>query len=195
MLLSCFTHRGVVHLGLNMAALWGSADALLNTLGNKEQVWAAYISTGVIASWSTIIFDLTMKHLRGRPMRTCIGASGAIMGVITAAILSSPGETYMRFVVLPDTRFSGENFLQGFMLFDLLGIVVGGSGIAHAAHLGGMFGGYLFVKAGVHEGLGTQKYLLGQGDSAVIPTYQRAVLKHYLVLRHRLKQAAEDASL
>jgi membrane associated rhomboid family serine protease len=82
MITSCFSHRQLFHLTLNMIALWSFGPWLHDVLG-REQFVALYLSLGVGAN---VISHLAQLALR-RPS-TALGASGALYGLLsgTAAL-------------------------------------------------------------------------------------------------------------
>lgn len=135
-----FLHANLLHLALNMYALWVFGRDI-------EQLWGFkaflkyYFLTGIGAG---IIHTL----ITPQSMVPTIGASGAVMGILTAfAVLYPDREIFLLvFFILPVRMKAGTMVL----LFGGLSLVSGALGspdhVAHFAHLGGMAVGWLYLK-------------------------------------------------
>jgi len=129
-LLTCMTvHIGIIHLAFNMWVLLCGGPLVERMLGNVGFL-LMYVSAGLIASLASLMWH---------PLMVSAGASGAIFGIYGAllAILardrgSIPKET------LAQLKSSGMGFLGYNLLFGLTQ-----PNIDIAAHLGGLFGGFL----------------------------------------------------
>ncbi|GAA4339048.1 rhomboid family intramembrane serine protease [Flaviaesturariibacter amylovorans] len=127
-LLTCiFVHVGVVHLVMNMYALFLVGTILEPMLGWKRYL-AAYLATGLLAS---------LTSLWWHPVpRLAAGASGAIMGLfgVFVALLTTK-------LVPPRTRAS---LLRGFLVYIGITLLYGlKQGVDNAAHLGGVLSGFV----------------------------------------------------
>lgn len=79
-----------------------------------------------------------------KSMRTNIGASGAIYGILVAFAMLYPETTvYLYFFIPIKAKYLA--LLLGVIAF-LAGISGSGPGIAHFGHLGGLIAGYLYLK-------------------------------------------------
>jgi membrane associated rhomboid family serine protease len=129
MLSALFVHGGLLHVGLNMLALW-QAGAVVEQLFGRWRFLALYLGAGLLAS---------IASLGWRPEINSVGASGAIFGVIAALLV----DLRLRRDLLPRAVFrrmrSGLLSFLGFSLFAGLAL----PGIDNAAHLGGLVGGAL----------------------------------------------------
>lgn len=126
LLTNCFLHIGVLHLVMNMYALFYIGLLLEPYLG-KARFLIAYLLTGLTASMASLWWhDLTISA----------GASGAIFGmygVFLAMLTTSLIEASTRKSLLASISiFVGYN-----LLFGLQG------GIDNAAHIGGLIGGLI----------------------------------------------------
>ncbi|MFP4524326.1 MAG: rhomboid family intramembrane serine protease [Candidatus Woesearchaeota archaeon] len=122
---SMFLHGSFTHLLFNMYALFLFGTLIERRIGSRRFLWA-YLISGVVAS---AIFTLA------NPSGMAVGASGAIMAVLGLVIMLMPDLKVLFFFVIPmSMRTAGVIFA----LIDLVGFVSGGTGIAHAAHLGGL---------------------------------------------------------
>ncbi|HSD60924.1 MAG TPA: rhomboid family intramembrane serine protease, partial [Burkholderiales bacterium] len=127
---AAFLHSGVLHLALNMWALW-DAGRLVERLYGSVSFLLIYLAAGVAGSFASALW-----HPEGV---VSIGASGAVFGVLGAlgAFLAVQKHSVPRRVVL-GLRASVLTFM-GYAL--LIGFLV--PGIDNAAHLGGMAAGFV----------------------------------------------------
>ena len=124
-----FVHAGVLHLALNMWALWDSGRLAERLFGNA---WfaALYLFAGVCGSFASMLWN---QHV------ISAGASGAVFGVFGALLAymtvergSIPPAALNRLRVSTST-FVVYSLFYGFMQ----------SGVDNAAHLGGLAGGFI----------------------------------------------------
>jgi rhomboid protease GluP len=130
LLTAAFLHGGVLHLALNMWALW-DAGRLTERLYGSIPFLLVYLVAAVTGSLASALW-----HPQGA---VSIGASGAVFGVLGAlgAFLATQKHSVPRQVVL-GLRASVLSFM-GYAL--LIGLMV--PGIDNAAHLGGLAAGFL----------------------------------------------------
>jgi rhomboid protease GluP len=123
-----FLHFNMLHLGLNMWALWNIGRASERLYGSWTLL-LLYLTTGLLASLSSIVWD---------PALSSAGASGAIFGVLGA---------YLAFLIkerrdIPATVFRKHWFsTAAFVLFNLINGAIQ-PGIDNAAHVGGLTAGF-----------------------------------------------------
>jgi rhomboid-like protein len=85
MITSCFSHRQLLHLTLNMVALWSFGPWLHDVLG-REQFVALYLSLGVGANVISRVVQLALR----RPSTGTLGASGALYGLVSGTAVLYP---------------------------------------------------------------------------------------------------------
>jgi len=141
-----FLHGNFFHILLNMYALWVFGTEVERMWGRRE-FYKYYFITGIGAG---------VIHTILTPMSTIptIGASGAVMGVLTAYAVMFPNReiTLLLFFILP-VRMRARTLALLFVGMSLLGGISGSAdGIAHFAHLGGMLVGYIYMKRGLNFG-------------------------------------------
>jgi rhomboid protease GluP len=118
-------HGGVLHLGLNMFALWDAGRRVCGWFGNG-QFLLIYLSAGLAGSALSLHFSSQQA--------VSIGASGAVFGVLgamSASILrhrASLPRAVARQLLTSQALFVGLMLAQGFVL----------QGIDNAAHIGGL---------------------------------------------------------
>ncbi|HXS58258.1 MAG TPA: rhomboid family intramembrane serine protease [Hanamia sp.] len=126
LLTSTFLHAGIIHLLMNMVALF-LVGTILEPVMGKNRFAVCYIICGIMGSISsTWFYKATVS----------VGDSGAIFGL------------YGIFLVLMITKvFSKEinkAFLTGTILFLVYNLVLGfNAGFDNAAHIGGLISGFL----------------------------------------------------
>ena len=129
-----FMHGGFMHILLNMYGLW--------MLGTRlESYWGANRFTFYYFACATGAFLMhwAMGYLGVSPASPVVGASGAVVGLISAfAFLFPNTEFFMMFIPIPIKA----KYLVFIMLgYDLLGAFYFHDNIAHFAHVGGMITG------------------------------------------------------
>ncbi len=143
-----FLHGGIFHLISNMWALWIFGDNLEDRLGHLRFL-IFYLLCGVMAGFIHTI-SLPESEI------PCVGASGAISGVIGAYIILYPMAKILCFVPIfiflyytqmPAILFGG----LWFILQLLNGLVIMASeedvaGVAWWAHIGGFIGGIFLLR-------------------------------------------------
>jgi membrane associated rhomboid family serine protease len=142
-----FLHGGFWHLILNMLGLFFFGPETERTIGTRRFL-ALYFACGILAGLGWIFIS-------GTPASHCLGASGAIFGVLGAyaGLFPQRPVTLLVFFVIPIT-LRARTLAIALGLFSLLAIVSQPGQIAYAAHLVGGLAGYLYGLYGVNQGLG-----------------------------------------
>ncbi|WP_299361749.1 rhomboid family intramembrane serine protease [Winogradskyella sp.] len=133
MLSSGFLHVDTTHLLFNMLTLYFFASYVIGPLGTLNFV---------IIYFASLIFGnlLSLYFHKEEYWYSAVGASGAVTGVLYAAILLDPGMSlYMFFVPIP---IPGYVFGIGYLLYSIYGMKNRIGNIGHDAHFGGAVGGY-----------------------------------------------------
>lgn len=161
MILSAFAHGGAIHLGRNMVTMWNFEPFIFAE--NKRisaYNYAAYRSACTLASFGSMCCYSIMKALRGRPMPSGWGASGALLASVSCAcLLSNPKMGITLFFGSP--YIEAEYASKGVILFDSVGLLIGWRTIGHGCHLGGAMVGYLMQSDGGFAPLPFQYYCSG----------------------------------
>lgn len=124
-----FIHLNLLHLALNMWALW-NVGRLSERLYGPGTLSFLYVSTGTIASLSSIAWD---------PSLSSVGASGAIFGIFGA---------FFAFLCRQRRQIPSAIVRKHWIstsVFVLFNLVSGATqpGIDNAAHVGGLLSGFL----------------------------------------------------
>lgn len=145
LLTSMFMHGGFAHIGGNMLYLWIFGDNLEQAMGHMRYL-AFYLICGIIAGLSHVFATALMGANLYIP---CLGASGAISGVMGGYIMLFPHRrvTVLMFRQLMDVpAYVALGSWILFQLIDSLGYLGSSSdGVAYAAHIGGFIAGVALV--------------------------------------------------
>ena len=125
LLTAAFLHYGPIHLGMNMLALWWIGRPLEDWLGPFRYL-LLYLVSGLAGSAGALIAS---------PGAVTVGASGAIFGILGAAIVLERQQTY----VLGGSAIT--------LLVVNLAFTFAVPGISIGGHLGGAAGGALAILA------------------------------------------------
>jgi membrane associated rhomboid family serine protease len=139
-----FLHEGIFHILFNMLGIWMFGVELERLWGTKFFLHY-YAVTGVGAAVTTVIVALLPFAATSQiyPAVT-IGASGALYGLLLAFALYYPHRPILMFMLFP---VPAKYFviIIGAIAF-LSSTSAGAPKVAHAAHLGGMIFGYLYLR-------------------------------------------------
>ena len=130
-----FLHVNWNHLFFNMLTLYFFAGAVEKATG--------FLFFGLIYFGSLLAGNLLALLIqRHRPHYRAVGASGAVSGVVYAAIALFPGME-LGLIFIPGLFFPAWIYGLGFVLYSLYGIRRQGDNIGHEAHLGGAIAGLI----------------------------------------------------
>lgn len=140
---SGFLHVNTAHLFFNMFALYLFSDQVISVLG-QFHFFIIYVGSLLSGSLLSLVFHKNEYHY------SAVGASGAVTGVLYAAILLDPEQKYY-FLFLPtrlgtiDLGIPGYLLGIGYLLYSIYGIKNRVGNIGHDAHFGGAIGGYVIT--------------------------------------------------
>ncbi|KAI1812457.1 rhomboid-domain-containing protein [Poronia punctata] len=145
LLTSVFGHAGLVHLGVNMYAMWWLMPTAAHSRTFREStphLAAFYLSAGILSSLAQ---HATAVWPRPNFM-AALGASGALFALFGVVGVSYPN-TNVGILFLPGSVPIGQ-MMAYVALFDAVGIFVRYPflRLGHAAHLGGLAVGYAYAK-------------------------------------------------
>ncbi len=163
-----FLHGGFFHFFFNMFTLF-NFGILLERIWGAKRFFTFYILTGIGAAVFYSITKILIVYYYtggvdlyinmpievsdpivlgklGQQLAPCVGASGAICGVLAAFAVLFPNTMIMS--MIPPIPMKAKYFIPLFMLLSLTMGVANFSwdNIAHFAHLGGAVIGYILVK-------------------------------------------------
>lgn len=133
---SAFLHADISHLAFNMLTLYFFAPVVYGFLGDFS-FGLIYLGSLLSGSLLTLFFHKDDYSYRA------IGASGAVTGILYAAILINPEmNLYLFFIPIPIPAYI---FGIGYLLYSIYGMKAKRDNIGHTAHFGGAIGGYLIT--------------------------------------------------
>lgn len=136
MVSSGFLHADTTHLLFNMITLYFFADVVLQGLGNFNFI-LIYLGSLIVGNLLSFFFH------KDEYWYSAIGASGAVTGVLYAAILIRPEMSlYLFFIPKP---IPGYIFGVAYLLYSIYGMKSRSGNIGHDAHFGGAIGGYFLT--------------------------------------------------
>jgi len=137
-----FMHGNIAHLFFNMLALWMFGREIEIRWGSAR--FASYYFFCVIGAGLVQLLVSTMTFRASGMIYPTLGASGGTCGILLAFGMLFP---YRRILLLiPPIPIEARFFVIFFGLFELFSGLTGFKpGIAHFAHLGGMFFGLMLI--------------------------------------------------
>ena len=133
---SGFLHVDFSHLLFNMLTLYFFADSVIFYL----DVWGflvLYFGSLILSSLFAYVYHKNNLYY------SAVGASGAVMGILYAAILLDPSMSLMFFFI--PIPIPGYIFGLGYLLYSIYGMKKGIGNIGHSAHIGGAIAGFILT--------------------------------------------------
>ncbi len=148
---SIFTHFDLYHILFNMIFLYFAGNMFEQSFSSKKLI-LVYIFGGIFGGLFEVISGSLL--FPQSEVHSVIGASGSVMAIFTALAFYNPNTKVLLFGLVPVRLFVLALF---FLATDLIGLGEKGDNIAHFAHLGGAFFGFLSV-----QNLNTSKNIIVQ---------------------------------
>jgi membrane associated rhomboid family serine protease len=130
-------HGDMLHLFFNMLGLWMFGSEIERLWGGRR--YTHFLLACILAA---ALVQLAVTMLTGSKVPT-VGASGALFGLLLAFGMLFPNRTIMP--LFPPIPMKARTFVFVFGGLELTLGFLGGTGIAHFAHLGGMLGAWLLI--------------------------------------------------
>jgi membrane associated rhomboid family serine protease len=132
-----FVHGGFWHLAINMWGLYLFGSMLERRMGSANFLKLYFIS-GIVGALLWLAFNWNTPI-------PCVGASGALFGVMVAAAMMYPNAMIM--LLIPPIPLKLKTFVIIYALIESFSSITGVEGqIAHLVHLGGLVGGYFYMR-------------------------------------------------
>ncbi len=130
-----FLHGNLSHLLMNMFALYSLGPETERAMGSRHFA-ALYLLSGILGGVGFVLIS---------PRQFCLGASGAVFGVIAAFATIYPNRP-VSLLFLPFVTFKAWVLAVIFGVVELLYLIQGvEGGIAHSAHLAGGIAGAIYA--------------------------------------------------
>ncbi len=130
-----FLHKDFSHLFFNALGLYMFGRTVESTLG-AGRFWEVYFVSGTLGGILQVVLGLIIPGVFGFPT---VGASAGVLGLLAMFCLLYRDQTVLLMFVLPVRAYHlliGSLAVAGFFVL----VPADASGVAHAAHLGGMLG-------------------------------------------------------
>tara|TARA_R110000744_G_scaffold309877_1_gene417687 strand:- start:10 stop:660 length:651 start_codon:yes stop_codon:yes gene_type:complete len=152
MVTSGFLHVDISHLLFNMLTLYFFAGVVINWFGPVQFfiIYAVSLLAGSL---------LAMSFHKDEPYYSAVGASGAVTGILYAAILLQPTmQLGIMFIPIPVPAYVVG---IGYLLYSIYGMKKRLGNIGHTAHFGGAIGGYACTLLFMPSLLQTETLMVG----------------------------------
>jgi membrane associated rhomboid family serine protease len=133
-----FLHGDTFHLFFNMLGLWMFGAELERLWGERR--YMQFLAAGVLAAAVAQLLVTAVLGSRG----PTVGISGGLFALLLAFGMLFPNRVIMP--LFPPIPMKARTFVMVFGGLELLFGLIGRSGVAHFAHLGGMVGGWLMIR-------------------------------------------------
>ncbi|MFA6931102.1 MAG: rhomboid family intramembrane serine protease [Lentisphaeria bacterium] len=131
-----FVHAGFWHLFFNMYGLYIFGQLLEKPLGSRRFM-ILYLLSGLIGG-------LLWMLANWNSYAACVGASGALFGVMVAAGMAFPQVTFV--LLIPPIPVKLWVLVWVYCIIEIFSLSNAGSHVAHLAHLGGALGGFIYMR-------------------------------------------------
>lgn len=150
-----FLHGGLLHLLINCAMLYIFGRPVEAALGRRNFVWV-YLGTGAAGGLAQLVFCFAFKDFSGWTpgfgWPPLLGASAGVFGITAVFACMNPHlqiTTLVAFIIPVSMR--AIYLIPISLVIGVLGLLERNSGIAHAAHLGGLLAGVAYVRWGLYR--------------------------------------------
>ena len=132
-----FAHdpKSLFHIAFNMFFLWMFGREL-EQIYTRKDFWFLYLASGICA----IFLEVVVMQLTGHEAPV-LGASASVMAIVVLYTLFYPHRRVLLFFAIPAPLWL---LCVLFIGMDLIGMLKGGTGVAHVAHLTGAAFGFAF---------------------------------------------------
>ncbi len=146
LLTAIFMHGSIMHLAGNMWFLWIFGDNIEDDMGHMKYL-IFYLATGVLASLAFVALNSTGDTA----LTPCLGASGAISGVLGAYLVLHPHRRVSVILLRLMVDVPGYVAVGIWFLFQIVSGFFdaqsgGGGGVAYSAHVAGFVAGMILAK-------------------------------------------------
>jgi membrane associated rhomboid family serine protease len=143
-----FLHGGFLHLALNMVVIYFFGRAIEEAIGGRRML-QLYLTSGVVGGLCQVLLGVILPQLFGAGV---VGASAGGFALVAAFATLFPDRliTLLLFFVIP-VSLRARTLLWISIGLGLFGLLIPSDDVAHAAHLGGIAVGVLFVHGIVFE--------------------------------------------
>jgi membrane associated rhomboid family serine protease len=136
-----FMHAGWMHIIFNSLAIYFFGRPVEIALGRRHFL-TLYLLSGVIGGLVQMIFAFLMPSFNG----AVVGASAGASGLVAAFAILHWEERFSLLIYFIPVNMTGKTLLAVSLALAFVGMLTPYSGIANAAHLGGILTGGFYVR-------------------------------------------------
>jgi membrane associated rhomboid family serine protease len=136
-----FMHAGWMHLIFNSLAIYFFGWPVETALGRRHFL-TLYFSAGIIGGLVQMLFALLLPSFDG----AVVGASAGASGLVAAFAILHWEERFSLLIYFIPVNMTGKTLLAVSLVLAFLGMLTPNSGIANAAHLGGILTGGFYLR-------------------------------------------------
>jgi len=136
-----FMHAGWMHIIFNSLAIYFFGRPVETALGRRHFL-TLYLSSGVIGGLVQMLFAYWIPSFDG----PVVGASAGAYGLVAAFAILHWTERFTMLIYFIPVNMTGKILLAVSLGLAFLGMLMPNSGIANAAHLGGILTGGFYVR-------------------------------------------------
>jgi membrane associated rhomboid family serine protease len=136
-----FMHAGWLHLIFNSLAIYFFGRSVETVLG-RGRFLALYFSSGILGGVVQMVFAYFFQSY-DVPV---VGASAGAYGLVAAFAVLNWEEQFTLLIYFFPVTMRGKTLLWVSLALVLAGLLIPNSGVANAAHLGGLLTGFFYVR-------------------------------------------------
>jgi membrane associated rhomboid family serine protease len=140
-----FMHAGWMHLLFNSLAIFFFGRSVETVLG-RYRFLGLYFVSGIIGGLVQILFFLATHSVNS----AVVGASAGASGLVAAFAVINWAERFTLILYFIPITMRGRTLLWVSLGLAVIGILTPSSGIANAAHLGGILAGFFYARQILH---------------------------------------------
>jgi len=136
-----FMHAGCMHIICNSLAIYFFGRPVEEALGRRHFL-TIYLLSGVIGGFVQMLFAYLLPSFNG----AVVGASAGASGLVAAFAILHWEERFTLLIYFFPVSMTGKILLAFNLVVAFVGMLAPGSGVAYAAHLGGILTGGFYVR-------------------------------------------------
>ena len=137
-----FMHAGWMHIIFNSLVIYFFGRPVETAIGRRHFL-TLYLSAGIIGGLVQMLFAWLIPNYFDAPV---VGASAGASGLVAAFAILHWEERFSLLIYFIPVNMTGKTLLAVSIGLAFLGILTPNSGIANAAHLGGILTGGFYVR-------------------------------------------------
>lgn len=137
-----FLHAGWMHIIFNCLGLYFFGRTVETMLG-RSRFLGLYLTSGVLGGVVQMLFALALPQYFDAPV---VGASAGVFGLVAAFAYLNWQEYFTVVIYFFPVTMRGRTLFWGILAYASFSLLLINSGIANAAHLGGILTGYFYAR-------------------------------------------------